>query len=96
MTLDDESLLSAYLDGELDPARRLMVENALLENAGLAERLQELAATRTMLASLPRSVLTQDLSTAVLAALPTRPVCWGPRWNMGQLPAASPEGIYTP
>jgi hypothetical protein len=72
MTLDDESLLSAYLDGELDPARRLMVENALLDDAGLAERLQELVATRSMLGTLTRPRLERDLAPAVLACLPTR------------------------
>ncbi|MBX6314748.1 MAG: zf-HC2 domain-containing protein, partial [Isosphaeraceae bacterium] len=46
MNLDDESLLSAYLDGELDPARRLAVEAALLSRPQLAARLQDLARVR--------------------------------------------------
>src|SRR5437763_1632446 len=43
MKLDDESLLDAYLDGELDPARRLAVEAALESSARLADRLRHLA-----------------------------------------------------
>src|SRR4051812_21809563 len=52
--LDDESLLSAYLDDELDPAGRLEVESALLTDPRLAEMLHELAGVRELLAGLPR------------------------------------------
>ncbi len=54
MNLDDESLLSAYLDGELDAEGRSAVEAALLSDAGLSDRLRELSAVRDLIAGLPR------------------------------------------
>ena len=46
MNPNEESLISAYLDGELDPPRRMKVEAALLADPKLAERLQELSCVR--------------------------------------------------
>lgn len=67
MNLDDETYLSAYLDGELDPATRLRIEAALEASPRLSERLGELAAVRTLLGSLPRPTAGADLAPAVLA-----------------------------
>src|SRR4051812_25523163 len=72
MMLDDESLLSAYLDDELDPAGRLEVESALLSDPRLAETLHELAGVRELLASLPRPELSRDLALEVGARLGSR------------------------
>ena len=46
MNVIDDSLISAYLDGELDPPRRLTVETALLNDPKLSERLNELSCVR--------------------------------------------------
>ena len=57
MTLKDESLLTAYLDGALEPDERSLVESALLLDPELAERLRGLAAVHELVAGLPRPVL---------------------------------------
>ena len=44
MTLDDESILSAYLDGQLGPEEQQVVEAAVLDDPRLAEDLRSLAA----------------------------------------------------
>lgn len=67
MNLEDETLLSAYLDDELDPARRLSIETALLTDPRLAERVQQLVSVRSTLARLPRPLVGEDLSVPVLA-----------------------------
>jgi anti-sigma factor RsiW len=74
LPLDDESLLSAYLDGELDASRRLKVESALLAQPRLAERLQELAAIRSLVDGLSRPTVEYDLSPAVLHEIRTDPI----------------------
>lgn len=68
---DDESLLSAYLDGELDTSRRLQVEAALLSSPLLAARLRDLAHAREAVRSLPRPGVPRDLSSAVVARVAT-------------------------
>lgn len=78
MNLDDQSLLSAYLDGELDPAARLRVEAALEEDPRLAERLGDLAAVRGFVRSLPRPTAGVDLAPAVIARIEAQPG-WLPR-----------------
>ena len=55
MILDDETLLSAYLDGRLSPKERQAVESALLGDSRLAEELRGLTALRDLLAGLPRA-----------------------------------------
>src|SRR4051794_38694453 len=73
MDVADESFLSAYLDGELDPAQRLAVEAALLSSPRLGERLRELAVVHELLASLPRPVVSLDLAPSVLRRIGRRP-----------------------
>lgn len=65
MTLDDESLLTGYLDDELDAAERQAVESALQSDPALAERLRELAATRDLLGGLRHPLCPVDLTSAV-------------------------------
>ena len=77
--IDDESLLSAYLDDELDPAGRLEVESALLTDPRLAEALHELAGVRELLASLPRPELPRVLAIEVDARLGRRRAPWPSR-----------------
>ncbi len=80
MMLDDKSLLSAYLDDELDPAGRLEVESALLTDPRLSEELHELAGVRELLAGLPRPGLSRDLADEVGARLGRRRAPWPSRW----------------
>lgn len=66
MPFDDETLLSAYLDGELDPARRQMVESALRSSPALAGRLRDLARVRDAVRALGPSAMPKDLAPAIL------------------------------
>jgi hypothetical protein len=90
MNLDDESLLSAYLDGELDADGRAAVETALLSDAGLSDRLRELSAVRDLVAGLPRPEVPADLTSAVLARIGRRPA--GRPW-FARPPALARLGI---
>src|SRR5262245_14668542 len=54
MTLDDDSILSAYLDGELGSEQQQAVESAVVADPRLAEELRDLALLRELLAGLPR------------------------------------------
>lgn len=65
MKLDDESLLTAYLDGELEPSRRLTVEAALLSSPRLAARLRDLTRVRDAVGGLSRPPAPEDLASAV-------------------------------
>jgi anti-sigma factor RsiW len=69
MKLDDESLLTAYLDGELDPNRKVVVESTLLSKPQLAERLQELAAVRSLVDGMARPTVSYDLSGPIVAEI---------------------------
>jgi hypothetical protein len=53
MTLDDDSILSAYLDGELPPEQQQAVESALAADPQLADEVRSLAALRDLVAGLP-------------------------------------------
>jgi hypothetical protein len=66
MNLDDETLLSAYLDDELDEAGRLHVEEALLGSPRLAQQLRDLALVRDLAVGLGRPAPSYDLSAPVL------------------------------
>jgi hypothetical protein len=65
MNLDDESLLSAYLDGQLDPDQQQVVESALLSNPQLSEQLRALTIVRALVGGLSRDT-SVDVSSAVL------------------------------
>ena len=54
MTLKDESLLTAYLDGELEPDERSSIESALLDDPELARGSASFAAVHELIAGLPR------------------------------------------
>jgi hypothetical protein len=69
MNLDDESLLSAYLDDELDPADRLAVEWSVESSPPLAEQLRSLATARDAVTGLGRPALPVDLAPAITARL---------------------------
>lgn len=73
MNLIDDSLISAYLDGELDPSRRLTVEAALLNDPKLGERLNELSCVRGFVSGLPRPTVNHDVSGQVLARIDQLP-----------------------
>ncbi len=64
----DEELLSAYLDGEVTPRERAIVEEALKHDRRLAASLVELRATKEAVADLPR--LRAPGSFALQAMLP--------------------------
>jgi anti-sigma factor RsiW len=73
MTLNNPSLLSAYLDGELEPDERLSIESALEGDPELAEQLRQLTAVHDLLATMPRPIPPIDLASAVDAALAAGP-----------------------
>jgi hypothetical protein len=85
MIPDDESLLSAYLDGQLGPDERHAVEAALLADPRLAEELRGLAVLRDLLAGLPRES-PADLTSRVMRRVRRRAllgragglIAWGP------------------
>ncbi len=65
MNLEDESLVSAYIDGQLDPEQLQAVESALLSNSRLSEQLRTLTIVRDLVGGLSRDA-SVDVSTAVL------------------------------
>jgi hypothetical protein len=69
MNLDDESYLSAYLDGELDPADRLAVEWSIESSPILAERLRHLAQARDAVDGLDRPAIPRDLAPGLVARI---------------------------
>ena len=83
MNLDDESLLSAYMDGQLDPDQHQAVESALLSNPQLSEQLRTLTILRDLVGGLSRDA-SVDVSFAVLERI--RP----PRRWWVRLPATIP------
>ena len=86
MNPDDQSQLSAYLDGELDPDRRVAIESALMSNPALSDRLRELASVRDLVSGLPRPAPPIDFGPAVLARLHRR------RRGL-RVPAVGPRGL---
>ena len=54
MISDDNSFLSAYMDGQLDPDQHQWVESALVSNPQLAEQLRALTVLRDLVAGLAR------------------------------------------
>ncbi len=71
MTLDDETLLSGYLDDELDAAERQAVELAIQADPSLADRLRELSGARELLGGLGRPRCPVDLTASVLNRIPS-------------------------
>ncbi|WP_435016572.1 anti-sigma factor family protein [Tundrisphaera sp. TA3] len=72
MNLDDDTLLSAYLDDELDPADRMAVAWSIESSPPLAGRLSDLAATRDAVAGLGRPGIPRDLAPDLLARIASR------------------------
>jgi hypothetical protein len=91
MNLDDETLLTAYLDGELDAAARHRVEAALLSSPALDRRCRELADARDLVESLPRPVLSCDLTDSVLERIKSRPGPWS--FRVGVTRVVSPRWL---
>lgn len=72
MNIDQETFLSAYLDGELAPGPREGLESSLAADPRLAEDLRALTAVRGLIAGLSRPSATVDLSALVLARIDRR------------------------
>jgi hypothetical protein len=72
MNLDEETFLTAYLDGLLDPEQRLRVESALLSDPRLGEDLRALTAVRDLVSGLSRPSASHDVSASVVAAIDRR------------------------
>jgi hypothetical protein len=91
MTLDDESLLTAYLDGELGPEERVAVELALVSDAELAERYRQITAIHEFVGGLAVPMLPADLAGPVVAAIERRSRSrrLGVAWPMGGRRAAA-------
>lgn len=66
MNVDDESFLSAYLDGELDAHELQAVESALMSDPALSARLHSLSSVHELLAGLPRPSSSHDLSGEIV------------------------------
>lgn len=64
-----EDLLSAYLDGELDPATRSFVEEHLAATPASRDALEEIRAARDAVRSLPAVDLSSDAWARVIAAV---------------------------
>ncbi len=83
MSTDVESLLGAYLDGELEPEQRRAVEAALATDSQLAEQARGLAGARALVANLSRPA-SPDVAALVMrrvrqASLRRRPWTWDRR-----------------
>jgi len=71
MISGDESFLSAYMDGQLDPDQRQWVESALASNPRLAEQLRELTVVRDLVAGLARET-SDDVTPQVMEQIRAR------------------------
>ena len=69
---DDPSAISAYLDGELDPASAA----AIAATPGFARRARELAAIRDLVGGLARPTAPAGVSGPVLARIEANPPLW--------------------
>jgi hypothetical protein len=83
MKLDDESILSAYLDDELVPIVREELASRLAADTALREGLAALTAARDAVAGLSRPALPVSLTSTVLARIEAaesvrsrRPIYW--------------------
>src|SRR5262245_35475512 len=73
MITPDESILSAYLDGELDARRARMVEHAIAADPSVAEKVAGLRAVQAAVSGLSRPA-GPDLSARVMARIDRAPV----------------------
>ncbi len=71
MNIDDESFLSAYMDGQLAPDQHQLVESALVANPHLADRLRGFTLLRDLVAGLPRDG-SVDVSALVMREIQAR------------------------
>jgi hypothetical protein len=82
MSPNDQSFLSAFVDGELDPDEQRAVEAALVSDPHLAEAVQGLLRVRDQVAELPRP-LPPDLSVQVMDRIHHRARSARP-WNLAR------------
>ena len=73
---DDSSLLTAYLDGELDPAACRSLEASMTVTPALARHLRELAGVRDLLGDLSRPTTPVGVSGPVMAWVSAHPPMW--------------------
>ena len=66
---NDDLMLQAYLDGELDPAAMLQFEQRLADDAALRAQLAQLKTLRAALRSLPQADMPKSLRVRVTAAV---------------------------
>ena len=85
MTIDDESFLTAYMDGQLDAEQHQRVEAAVAASPHLAEKLRGLSTVRDMVAGLPHNGWV-DVSSRVVQEIEAR------RRERGFLPHARAAG----
>ena len=71
MTIEDESLLSAYMDGQLSPEQQQMVESAVIADPQLGEEFRRLSLVRDLVAGLSRDGPV-DVSARVASRLRAR------------------------
>ena len=71
MINDDESFLSAYIDGQLDPVQHQRVESVIGASPQLAERVRGLGLVRDMVAGLPHDGWA-DVSARVVQEIQAR------------------------
>lgn len=98
MTHDDDTILSAYLDGQLGPEEQHAVEAALLDDSRLAEELRALALVRELVAALPREPggdvsgrVMRRVRRRALFRTASRGLAWGPLRTA--IPAAIAAGL---
>ncbi|MFI5454697.1 MAG: anti-sigma factor family protein [Isosphaerales bacterium] len=99
MMSDDDSFLSAYMDGQLDPGQHEWVESALVSNPQLAEQLRGLTVLRDLVAGLARDT-SVDVAPRVMERIrarqpvPRRFPAFQP-WPPGRVPSFATIGILT-
>ncbi len=71
MNHDDESFLSAFIDGEMAPDQQQRLESAIVSNPHLAERLRSLVQVRDLVAGLPHDG-SVDVTASVLVGIAAR------------------------
>ena len=72
MKPDDETLLNAYLDGELPATERIALEAVLRTNPTLTAELHELETVRRVVGRLARPTIPRDLGPVVLSQIEAR------------------------